>query len=267
MTTIPKRNLTLRVGPSGGLGREWTQPLYIEAEIEKTIERHPNKAKIEIYNLSKSSADYCEQTGSICEIRAGEPTLSLVFRGDIVQKTVSTTRKGADLVTSIEAADGRRVYRDAQVALSYPAGTNREQIITDLISQAGLPLGFRANLSPKIYSASTAWYGTWREVLSQVLDIDAIFDIQNGSLRILAVNELQPGNAYLISEETGLHGAPKRTNKGVELTTKLIPGLLPGQGISIASRQIQADFKVTKIVHKINSLGSAWESKITARIL
>lgn len=265
MTAIPERILKVRVGPAGGEGREWTAPLYIEADIERTIGRHPNKATIKLYNLSDESVRWCEQSGQVCQVLAGEELASQAFYGDITARNVITTWAGPTRVTTIRAADGRRVFRDQQFSASYPPATSRDQVLNDLIQAATVPLGFRAELDLVLYANGWAWAGRWRDAMTEILKPDAAWDIQDGALRIMRVGELEPGNALVINASTGMIGSPQRTNKGINLETKLVPALRPGVPIRVESREITGEYLVTKLNHKANSKGLVWKTVIAAR--
>ncbi|ATN93401.1 hypothetical protein [Pseudoalteromonas phage J2-1_QLiu-2017] len=104
-----------------------------------------DKADFEILNLSQKTRDAVEKVGSYVILKAGyygQEKLDLVFAGQI--SSVSSYRKGKNLVTKLSCSSGYKPNNAIRVAKRYAAGTNYQTIIEDLVSiynQAGIATG------------------------------------------------------------------------------------------------------------------------------
>jgi len=264
MSRIKNRIVEIRIGLAGQKGMAWRDPLFVEFHVEKTTGRSPNKAEVKLYNLSPNSLRQIEQPDQILQILAGQEIPSQIFYGDIPRRGVEHKPTGTDLVTTIKAADGRRIFRDSTFSGSYPPGISRDAILKDIISSGNIPISYQTDLPSKSYPSGWAYAGTWRDALTEILDSDASWSIQHGALQILKINEA-PGNALLITSNTGMIGSPNRTDKGVNVKTLLTPALRSGGPIKIESQFLTGDYKITKLVHEGNSRGLIWESQIVGR--
>ena len=91
--------------------------------VEKTAAEQPNKAKIEIWNLSDTTASML-LTGKMTRIvlQAGYVDNSAVlFDGNII--AAKRIRQGTDVIVSIDAGDGDKSYSFAVVQQSIASGS------------------------------------------------------------------------------------------------------------------------------------------------
>ena len=265
MAPIPQRIVDIRVGPPGGIGQSWTA-LYSEVGVEMVSGSTPNHATAAIYNLSGASLQSIELPGQQLQILAGETIPGQIFLGDIGNKDVSTTRTGADIVTTIKATDGGRRYREAVLSQSYPAGVTRSVILADVVAAMRVAIGYISpTLVERTYPGATAFVSPARLVLDQLYAPDGgIWSIQSGVLQVLAPGEPTPGNAPLISEQTGMIGLPVADNKGVKVKSLFLPGVRPNGGFVVTSvHRGSGTYKITKVSHDLNSYGQKWETELT----
>jgi hypothetical protein len=270
--TIPQRIARLTIGPPGQPGLTWgpptnaaDRPLYWEAEIEKTAASVPSKAKVEIYNLSPNSLKSLEGAGLVMQVVAGEGTPGELCYADIPRGGVKTRREGSDQITTIEAAEGQRIYREATISASYPPATTRTQILTDVVSAARLTRGHIDPTLPEVtYPAGMTAFGSVRDVLSSLYaPSEARWWLDGRTLHILAPDSALPGNAPVIASDTGMHGSPTRTDKGgIEVTCNLLPAITAGRPFVVRSRFASGSYRATKVQHKINSWGMTWETRL-----
>ena len=263
MNRIPTRIVKVRIGPAGSSGLEWSD-IYVEAEIEKTVGSVPNKATVSLYNLSLGSLQWIEQPGMTVQALAGTDVASQLFVGDIPRKGIKTSIQLPDQITTIEAADGQAVYRDAYFIRSYPPGTARSVIMTDVAGAGGLSIGYiDPTIQDRIYASGITFAAKLRDVLSELWAPEgALWSIQDRTITVLALGRAGPGNAAVISPRTGLIGSPERTDNGISLTTILSPQIGPGGLVSVQSRMVTGSYKVSKITHSVDSWGLKWDSKL-----
>lgn len=264
MTTIPERIVQVRVGQSGAAGFQWTGPLYITFDVEVHTGRTPSKGTIALHNLKDDSVAFIESPNQVVQLLAGETVPNLLFQGDVHPRDSGTKWNGPTRVTTIKAADGRRIFRDANFTGSYPPNTTRDTILPDVIAAMAIPSGYIATLPPKQYPAGWVWAGRGARALDDLLGSDATWSIQRGALQILLANTPIPGNAVVISAATGMIGSPERTKNGANFRHILDPRIRPGGPVRIESKKFTGDCRVTKAQHFGDSRGQRWETSGSA---
>jgi hypothetical protein len=267
MTTIPDRIVEVRIGQSGGAGFSWAGPLFITFDVEPHAGRTPSKGTVVLNNLNNDSVAYIESPNQVIQLLAGETVPNLLFQGDIHPRDSGTKWNGPTRVTTIKAADGRRIFRDTNFTGSYPPNTERDTILPDVIAAMGVKSGYIVTLPPKQYPAGWVWAGRGARALDDLLGPDATWSIQNGALQILLTGEPLPGNAVVISAATGMIGSPERTKNGANFRHRLDPRIRPGGPVRIESREFTGDCRVTKARHLGDSWGQRWETSGSAVLI
>jgi hypothetical protein len=262
MTTIQPRIVEVRVGLAGQTGRVW-RDLFIKARVMRVSGSTPNKAEVKLYNLNATSIKTLQVPNSTIQVLAGEGVPGAIFTGDIDQNSVSTTRQGPDIVTMVKATDGRRVYRDTRFIRSYPRLTTRTQVLADVIATMRVARGYIAPLSERVYQTARYYAAPARHVLDQLYAPDrAVWSIQGGALQVLAAGQAAPGNAPVISEQTGMIGIPKRDKNGIQVKSLFLGTVRPGDPFVVQSKIQGGDFKATKVTDDVDSDGGAWETDL-----
>ena len=262
-TIIRPRLVEVAIGPSGGAGRRFKDVL-IRGSLDLANDSKPNKSEIKIYNISAADIEFIEQKNNTMQVFLGEGIAGRVFAGDISQRSVVTTIEPPNRITTIKAAEGRRQWLESNFIRAYGPGVMRAQVLADIVKAIGLPVGFISKRLKEInFATGWAFAGKARKALAQILAIDgARFSIQQGSLQILAKDEIEPGNAPLISPGTGLKKSPQRRKKGISVSCVLNLGLIPGRGFKVSSETITGDFKATKVKHDFDNRGIVWQSDV-----
>lgn len=262
MTISPRRILEVRAGLPGGLGRAW-RDLYMTAKIERVTGSTPNKATIKLWNLEPLSLQVLQAPGYVIQVLAGEGVAGARFTGDIETNSVATTRRGPDLITTVKASDGQRVYRDTNFVRTYPRNTTRSQVLTDILAQMRITRGYIAPLVERTYATSRVYAAPARLVLDQLFAPDrAVWSIQGGALTVLAAGQAAPGNAPIISAQTGMIGVPQRDKAGIKVKTLYLPQAFPGIPFVVKSAFQGGDFRATKVLDDLDSDGEQWETEL-----
>lgn len=269
---LPRRLVTITIGPPGGIGRQFigsvseTQPgLHLTASIEHTSGPRPNKAKIKIHNLSEDSARFVEGRGFTVQVAAGQGISGLMFRGDITR--AETRQETPTRVSAIEASEGNRIWSSSTISRSWPPNTTRAQVTSDVLAAMGAARGYVSpRLAPRRFATGLVWAGLCRDLLDLLYDADATpfaerWTMSGNSVDILVDGETRPGNALLLTPETGLIGSPSRTKSGgVKFKSLLSPSLRPGGGVQIAGKFIRGTYRVVKVSHEVDSKGLIWHT-------
>lgn len=264
VAVIQPRVVQVAVGPPGGTALEWSQ-LYISFTVEESTGRTPNKAKVDIYNLSTHSLQWLEQPGQVMQVFAGDSTTPPeIFQGDLNRGKVVTKRAPPNYITTLEAQDGKRVMQGGYFEGSYPAGTTRTKIRVDVLAANGIATGHVGTLPERVYEAPPSFSAPMREVLDELYAGElAQWSIQRGVFQLVALGQPLPGNAPVISSGTGMIGSPDRTDKGVKVSIRgMAPGTFPGGAFVISSRVWGGQARITKLTRKGDSYGKQWQTDL-----
>lgn len=265
---LPTPKVELKIGPPGAINaRHWTEQ-YIKFRVKRTPTRKPNTAQVKIWNLGPDSIEYLKTKGLAMILLAGDDTASQIFRGDVGRRGILTKRQGPNLVTTIKAGDGRRIWRDSWFSKSYPPATTRDQMLNDLIAILGAPLGGRGAVPPLTFAGPTAFNSPARDALTELLAVDQSgWNIQDGAIWLFAQGEPAPGNAILVSTETGLMGSPTITDKGVNFSLRLRGEIKERSLIQLRSKEFTGALRAVTVNHDGDSYARSWASMIQAKPL
>lgn len=240
--------------------------LRVAFEIDKTINEKPNPASFQIWNLNRDHINQLlSQSFKQLALSVGYQTLRQIYSGDITK--VRIKRDGMDFILSIECADGHQAYTQSMSKTTLKSGASDEDILKslqqtmpkvqtgaiDVPNQRKLPRGRVLN-------------GDSREILNRIAkNNNADWSIQDGSLVFLPHDKVLNEEAVLLSQETGMIGAPGQTDDGLELTCLLNPALQIGGLVEVRSilDYFNGQYKIVKLNHQGDGLGGDWVSKIT----
>ncbi len=267
MTVIAPRIVQIAVGPPGAVGREWNQRFYIKGTVTRTGGRTPNKAKVEIYNLSPASLQFLETPGMVLQVRAGRTIAGTLFYGDLEKTGVRTKVTHPNQITALTAIDGKRTFQEAYFTASYPAGTTRSQILSDALAANAVAVGHIATLPERVYQAASAFADSLDDVLDELyVGEPAAWSLQAGAFTLLHDDLPVPGNAPIISVATGMIGSPERTDKGVKVETDQLGAFAPGTPFVIKSRLVNGTYKTSQVIDQFDT-ELDWAAKLTGTVL
>ena len=270
---IPKRVIDIRIGEASGVARS-----FVESDcgfnVKWWMSKKPNEAKAKIYNLSPSTINSLERPGLVLYVNAGLDVAGQLFRGAISEDGVNTTSSGPDWITEIDAADGRRAYRDTTFSESYPAGYPVIKMINAIAAAMGKPLTISSTISAPVLAqlnsvnSPTAW--TFSELAAAAMDrvlgpFGLSWGIISGVNYIFDPFVALPGNAPLVTPDSTLHGSPKRTKKGIRFTSELDPRIQPGRGVVVQSRMVSGTYIAQEGSHEGEDRTPKWITQCHGR--
>jgi hypothetical protein len=239
---------------------------YVKFRVKRTANRKPNTAQIQLYNLGPDSLEYLKTPGQVAVLLAGDDYPASMFTGDIGKRGVITKRNGPNLITTLKVGDGRRVYREAWFSKSFPGGTDRDIMIQQVIAEMGIPIGSLGTVAPYTFAGPKAFNAPAREVLTELLEIDqSAWMIQDGAIYLFALGETLPGNAILVSTETGLMGSPEVTDKGINFKVRLNPVIRERSLIQLRSEEVTMALRVATVDQSGDTFARSWETKVQAK--
>lgn len=215
------RRYIMRCGPEGQNGFEighsksaTETALHVAFSIEKSDVSNPNDAKVQIWNLSDKNLKILEMKDCIVELRAGyEDSLALVLVGGIT--SIITTMENADRMTELTVVDGNVALRDAVVTISLNGKVDSKAVYETISKEMGLPIVYASDLTFKTMPNGFSFVGKARNALHKVANFCGhSWTIQNQVIQVTVPGRAVQTRGFLLSNETGLIGIPKRINIG-----------------------------------------------------
>ncbi|MBO5928259.1 MAG: M23 family metallopeptidase [Clostridia bacterium] len=179
-------------------------------------------------------------------------SLANVFSGYIDECTSYKQAGSTDWVTEIKAyPQGANIYFNGLSNATYIQGTQRSDIIQDLISSKDIKLGCLSLSLNKPITKNQTLIGQPMDLLGKNFADYRIF-IEKKELHILADSEVIENETLIISDETGLLGSPRRANQFLEIDMIFEPQASLGRMITLKSNtmpQFNGDYIAMSIKH------------------
>ena len=254
MTRATRNVAHVAIGPAASSGalklRAW-KDLHIRWSYRADRDLRPNDLEIEMFNLSPESRAELdrfddEDAELLVVLFAGGDTDAPpeVAIADIVD--VQHTRKGPDVITTIEAGEGERSYTDSHISVSMMPGATIENIldeVTRVYAAGGVTIDrSRLNDLPQVRRLRGFSYeGRTSDVLEELTaELGISASVQGGKLSLSSDTPPATLRAVLVSAETGMIGTPKRKRskrKGDRVEVRVLYRLAiqPGDLVSVKS--------------------------------
>jgi hypothetical protein len=241
--------------------------LRIVFKIEKTLEKTPNHSSIEVYNLNEDTRALFEKKGASVRVTAGYgPAVKDLFIGDVA--AVTTKRAGADILTSVEAADGLYYYQTREADISFGPGVQTREILDALIEKFGYVKGEIEGVDLNAeYLKGFSVSGKIRDHMDALLakQRNVSWSVQDGQLQILPKSAGSKKPAILLTPESGLIGSPfkktvvnvdiakkkegKEAESGLSLKSLLNGEYQPGRLVRVEAAFITGNYRIEKVTH------------------
>ncbi|CVK18764.1 phage protein [Sporomusa sphaeroides] len=197
--------------------------------IEKSVSPNANIAEVVIYNLSAGAEKELINEGCRLIVEAGyDANYGKIFDGDIVQ-TLREREDGVNYCLTIIALDGDAYLNLSFVKMTFNAGLTQRQIIEQLATKATIPTEI-GRISPELSTQKLprgkVVFGSPKKYLNEIARGNAArFWVDEGLVHIVKATDIAPGEALVLTPETGLIGTPQQTEHGVHITCLLNPAI------------------------------------------
>lgn len=279
MTELYLRKAKLQIIPQNA-NQKIIEGLKIEFVIEKNDDSNPNKAVFDVYNLSETtrtilesdktqiifSAGYSGQSGGVFdEFNVfSQGSLATVCIGNVTK--CFHGRNGPDIVTTFEVGDGANQFRNAYLDKGYPKNVNLNTILNDLIEAMRLGRGQINGIPSRTYLNGVTLTGLCKTNLTKYCESNGLkWSIQNQTVSIYPKNGASGEGVTLLSKDTGLVDAPKKTEKGILFKSLLQPSLIPGRKVKIDSQFVKGNYIVSRVTHQGNNQEGKFLSECEAK--
>ena len=204
----------------------------------------PNFTIIRVYNLSDDTAKSVQKEFNAVTLQAGYEggNYGVIFSG-----TIKMVRRGrenpTDTYLDILAADGDIGRNFGIVNKSLAAGATAKQQLDASVSAMNLPAGYTPDLPPAALSRGKVLFGMARDRMDDVTaTANCNWSIQNGKVVVLPLTGYLPGDAVVLTSNTGMVGLPEQTEDGIQVKIQLNPRIKIGGLVQINNKSIQRAF-------------------------
>lgn len=264
--------------------------------------KEPNTCDLRLYDLSpdQRAAIQASTTGSVAAITtkgsakkapttkaAASPTVpvtieagyvggtSVIFLGQM--RSAQTVTDGPSTVTELTTGDGDEATLLARSTASFPAGASAYTVAQQILSDMGCGPGNLASVAGVLKGTSMFTSGVVLKgnSLDHLCDLAAgcglEVTVQNGVAQWTKLGQPVGGDAYLLSTtgpagNTGVIGSPTIDTKGIlSIKTLLLPGLSPGQAISVNAKYVQGLYRIVSIETTGSTFDNDWSHDIQAK--
>lgn len=229
----------------------------IAFEVSKNLGKEPNKCSIKMFNLSPDTRAEVEKDPLKVTLYAGyDGVARLLFTGDL--RYAYSERNGPDIVTNLDVRDGLRAFANARMNRSYKPPITVRRVLEEAARSLGLDLPPEVEQSTELKQAladGISLHGPTRDVLTRLLAPYGYgWSTQNGRLQILRDGDTRADQAFLINEDNGLLGSPKKTTptkpgerSEVTFDVQLYPELVPGGKAKLESEFLKVVMKMIEV--------------------
>ena len=173
----------------------------------------------------------------------------MIFGGTIRQ--VRSGREGVNTYVDILASDGDQAYNYAVVNTTLAAGstaTDQVKVAQASMAEHGADVGYQPDLDGPVLPRGRVMYGMARGSMREASQAtDTSWSIQNGAVQMVPVQSYLPGEAVLLTAETGLIGQPEQTNEGIKVRALITSRFKVGGRIKLDNASIKEFRKEIKI--------------------
>lgn len=245
------RACSLVVASSSGQGIDLGE-LRVVFSTKKGDTETPNSAEIRVYNLSDATMSRMRREFTRVVLQAGyQSNCGVIFDGNI-RGTRSGREHGTDTWLEIVAADGDRAYNFATVNATLAAGStpaDRVRVCRESFAAKGAGDGHVPELGGAPLPRGKVMYGMARKHMrDEASTCGCSWSFQDGKLQMVNHAGYLPGEAVVLTHETGLVGTPEQTNEGIKVRCLLNPKLRVGGRVKLDNKSIQQAKTELKLV-------------------
>lgn len=220
-------------------------------EIPFNDDSEANESKIEIYNLSNDSINLLKNSSKIIVNAGYQGNIGSVLIGDISK--IDSKNDGLDKNTIIHVLDSSEKWATKSIEKSYKKNIKASQIISDLASFIGVPIGSVSLPKNTSYPRGFIASGKVVEVMKRIAtDCNAIAYVHKGKLYVRSP-KIGDDIKFLLNSETGLIGSPEYfeddNSKGYKITSLLNHRIGVASIIQLDSVVVKGTFRVRKGRH------------------
>lgn len=266
-------------GPGGFFTQESNavviENLRVVFSVEKNLTSKPNPATIDIYNLAERSRAAVEQRPLHVTLEAGhDGQYARLFAGDL--RRGRSERDGVDWVTHLELGEGDRAHNHARVSRSFKAGIDKKAVLRELAGAMGLKIPSNVEDAKELldrFQSGVSVEGLSSRQMDRLAKSAGFeWSVQDGTLVMLRPSDVRQGEAFVVSQDTGMLGSPvfgSPPTKGgpAPLTVRMLLAAQVAVGglIQVESIAHRGLFRVERALHTGDTHGDPWDTEMEAK--
>ncbi|WP_186150925.1 phage protein [Burkholderia gladioli] len=206
----------------------------------------PNSARIRIFNLSDNTAQRVSGEFTRVVLQAGYQggPFGVIFDG-----TIKQVRRGrfsqVDTITDVTAASGDQWYTYATIRKTLAAGStymDHVQAVVDSMKPYGLTVGYMPQFDVNPLPRGRVLVGMAREIMrNAAYNLKADWSIQDTQLQLVPQDSYIPGEAIVLTSQTGMIGLPQQDQNGITIKCLLNPNARISGLVQIDNKSVQLD--------------------------
>lgn len=236
------RKVGLVIGQDDGKGVD-VSSLRITFAGKKGDNETPNSCEIKVYNLAPETRTRITREYTRVYLSAGyESNYGLIFSGNVVGQPRTYRENGLDTVLELVVADGDEAYNFAVVNTTLAAGcTAADQVraTQNAFAAHGTGGGYIPELGGGALPRGKVMFGMARKYARNVAkNTGCSWSIQDGGMTMVPFSGYVPGEAVVLTSETGLIGTPEQTADGIKVRCLINPRIRVGGRIKLDNASI-----------------------------
>lgn len=258
------------------LGPNDTTGLRLSVTSKLTESRQDNVTEVRAWGLAPETVAALREHGAACRVfagwrgldRTGQP--SQIAAGRVLPATVrGPTQAGGDWIASWSLTDGGLDVRDVIVSESWRGEVSASQVLDRLVAVSGLSRG-EVRLGQDVrWAGGYAVSGTLRRSLAALARASrSVIVVQDGAIQAWPIGGTRRTSGLVLSSSSGLLDSPEPQDGGAwQVRAFLLPGIRPGDGVRVESREFSGTARVIDVVHEVDTEGQACDTVLTVRPL
>jgi hypothetical protein len=219
--------------------------MHFRFRSQQSDEESPDNCAIRVWNLAEDTVKKIRGEFSKVVLQAGYDgsAFGVIFSGTVKQYRIGKEPDGINSYLDILAADGDIAYNWSMVNQTLAAGSTRTERLAAAI-KAMNPNGVTAgkNLIPPtggVLPRGKVLFGLARAALrAESNAAGATWTITGGKVNIVPLEDYLPGEAVVLTAETGLIGRAEQTEAGLRARVLINPKIVVGGLVKIDNKSI-----------------------------
>lgn len=244
-------------------------------QVIKALSDTPNYSHIIIYNLAASTIAKIKN-GDIVVLSAGykDGNYGMIFNGDVVQAFV-TREEGVNTLLHLICQDGDDFLNASFTVQTLEKGSSVMDAVKACSSLPQNMIGSNVT-GAGTYIRGKVMFGMSAKYLANIAKTtNSQFYVEDRKINIVGADDYAPGEAVLLTPETGLIGDPTQTDNGVQGQCLINPSIKLNTLIKIDSSYIVTKaldnaesqsvafssdgvYRITKLTYEGDTHGDAW---------
>lgn len=234
MPNLFPRKLSLVIADDDGNGVDLGR-LSSRFLITRSADSAFARIRLTVFNLSADTVGrLSSRRYTQIRIDAGYPErFGTIFAGQV--NFVYSTWQGADKVVEVYGRDGAEAQQTARASHTFESGTSVRAMVRAIVAQMPkVTIGSIDAVPETPIVGARTMSSMAQDALYQLgLDYGFVWQIVNGAFQAQERRRSPGGPALVVSRDTGMIGSPIASSSGIEVTTLLDPGLVPGRRVDV----------------------------------